>query len=86
MSRALARTAIIAVVLAGAAIAGGGPQAQARPLVPTQTEFVFTYYSNAQHTGADVGQRYVGTCGLSYLNWGKTSSYDTYSSFSCAGE
>jgi hypothetical protein len=84
MSRTLARSAIVAVVLAGAAIAGTGSQAQARPMFPVGTEFVFTYYSNAQHTGADIGQRYVGTCGLSYLNWGKTSSYDTYTSFSCS--
>jgi hypothetical protein len=82
MTRTLARTGIAAVVLAGATIAGGGLQAQARPMILINSEIVITYYSNAQHS-AEVGQRYIGGCSLGYLDWGKTSSYTTSSGFTC---
>ena len=82
MTRTLARTGIAAVVVAGAIIAGGGLQAQARPMILINSEIVITYYSNAQHS-AEVGQRYIGGCSLGYLDWGKTSSYTTSSGFTC---
>jgi hypothetical protein len=83
MTRTVVRAGIAAMVLASAVIAGGGPtaQAQARPAA-IPSEYIFTYYSNAQHS-AEIGQRFVGNCDLSYLNWGNTSSYYTYSGYSC---
>jgi Family of unknown function (DUF6289) len=83
MARTLARTGIAAVVLAGAAIAGGGSlaQAQARPMVPIDYEIVITYYNNAQLSEI-VGQGWIGACDPG-SSWGKITSYRTSYTFSC---
>lgn len=83
MTRKLALTGIAVIALGGTAIAGSGLPAQAKPGLNFNTEYVTTYYNNAEHTTV-IGYHELGygeNC--TDYNWGTTSSYVTYTSFPC---
>jgi hypothetical protein len=86
MSRKLGNRAVFAVVVAAAAItAGGALPAQAQsPAGKLGNQFTYTYYSNAAHTGAPVGEWTFGYCPTYFSSsWGTRTSYYTTSEQPC---
>jgi hypothetical protein len=83
MKRKFARTGIAALVLGSIVMVGSGSPAQAKPDLNTGTEYITTYWSNAQHT-TFVGERVIGygeNC--QNYSYGSTSAYATYSTNPC---
>ena len=82
MVRKLASTGLVALFVAGTALAGGLPAqaAQVRPSVGYGDEIVYDYYSSAAHTTL-VGVRELGSCGL--YSSGTTSAYYTVNEYAC---
>lgn len=83
MKRKFARAGIAALVLGGIAMVGNSSPAQAKPGLNFGTEYVTTYWTNAQHT-TFVGERVIGY-GQNCQNYtyGSTSAYATYSTYPC---
>jgi hypothetical protein len=83
MKRKFARTGIAALVVGSTVMAGSALPAQAKPELNFGTEYVTTYWSNAQHT-TFVGERVLGygeNC--QNYSYGSTSAYVTYSTYPC---
>jgi hypothetical protein len=83
MKRKFACTGMAALVLGSIVMVGSGSPAQAKPGLNFGTEYITTYWSNAQHT-TFVGERVIGY-GQNCQNYtyGSTSAYPTYSTTPC---
>jgi hypothetical protein len=72
----LARTGFAVIVAAGIAAGGSVLPAQAKPSIPPNTEYVYVYYNNAQHTTV-VGEDTEIAAGCPWIAWGTRTSYYT---------
>lgn len=84
MMQKLARTGIAVLALAGAVayggVAYGGVAAQAGPRYAVNTEYLWTYYSNASHS-TEVGYWDYGCAGT--YSSGTRTSYYTETTYMC---
>ena len=86
MIRSLGHRAVCAMVLTAAAITTAGvlPAQAQSPAGKLGNQFTYTYYANAAHTGAPVGEWTYGYCPSYFSNsWGTRTTYFVSSEEAC---